>query len=216
MTNRQEVLNFLKVHKLVSILRGIGKERILDTAEAICNGGIRCLEVTIDHTSEVAAEETYEMIAMLRDTYGEKICVGAGTVLRTEEVERACRAGAQYIISPGTDRSVIEKTLQLGCVSMPGAFTPSEIAEAYQTGADLVKLFPAGLLGCEYVRAVRGPLAHIPLVAVGGITPETCMDFLKAGCTGLGIGGNLARRDLIEAGKWEQIEQIARSFARQL
>ena len=216
MTDREEILSFIRDHKLVSIIRGVGKSHILDTAEAICNGGIKCLEITIDHSSKEAAEEAYQMISMVVEKFGDKLKVGAGTVLTPEEVVKASRAGAKYMISPNINVDVVKETLKHGCVSMPGAFTPSEIVDAYDADADLVKIFPAGLLGTGYVKALRGPLGHIPLVAVGGINPENCRAFLDAGCAGLGIGGNLARLDLIKEGRFEEIEKISRGFAVQV
>ena len=216
MEDREQLLRFIREHKLVAIIRGVGKKYILDTAEAISNGGIKCLEITIDHSSVESIEETFQMISMVTEKFGDKLKIGAGTVLTVGEVVKAAEAGAKYIISPNTNVEVIKQTVKEGCISMPGAFTPSEIEEAYEAGADLVKIFPAGLLGTEYVKALHGPLGHIPLVAVGGINPKNCRDFLDAGCVGLGIGGNLARLDLIKKGLFDEIAEISRSFSIQI
>lgn len=210
--SREEIIRFIRENKLVAIVRGVDPGHILDTARAVSQGGIRCLEITIGHQSQQQASATYKMISMVREQLGDQLKVGAGTVLTPQEVKLAASAGAQYIISPNTDRCVIEQTIELGMASMPGAMTPSEVVQAHQWGADFVKLFPAGLFGTSYIKAMRGPLGHIPLVAVGGVTPENCRDFLKAGCIGLGIGGNLIRLDLVARGDYESIRKTAEQF----
>ncbi len=216
MIQKKDVLEFIKKEKLIAIVRGVGKDYILDTAEAICNGGIHCLEITIDHETDISKKETYEKIKMVKDAFGERLKVGAGTVMSAEEVDQVIMAGAEFIISPDTNENVIKRTVELNKISIPGAFTPSEIARAYEAGADFVKLFPAGLLGTSYIKAVKGPLKYIPLMAVGGVTLENGKSFLEAGCIGLGIGGDLVRLDLIYQKRFKEIEKIAADYVRQI
>ena len=140
------------------------------------------------------------------------MAVGAGTVTSAALAELAHSAGAQFIVSPDTDPAVIRRTKELGMCAMPGAMTPSEIKTAYEAGADFVKVFPASVLGTEYIRAIRGPLGHIPLLAVGGISEENAAAFLQAGCVGVGVGGKLVNRDWIAAGQWDSITQLARQL----
>ena len=128
------------------------------------------------------------------------------------EVEAACDAGACLVISPNVDLGVIRRTRQLGMVSMPGALTPTEIVAAYQAGADIVKLFPAGELGLGYIKAVRGPLGYIPMSAVGGVKPENVKEFLDAGVCGFGVGGQLVLSSAVKSGDDAAIEARAREF----
>lgn len=136
------------------------------------------------------------------------MAVGAGTVTSTALAELAHSAGAQFIVSPDTDPAVIRRTKELGMCAMPGAMTPSEIKTAYEAGADFVKVFPASVLGPEYIRAIRGPLGQIPLLAVGGVSEGNAAAFLQAGCA----GGKLVNRDWIAAGQWDSITQLARQL----
>lgn len=121
-------------------------------------------------------------------------------------------AGAQYIITPNTNVELIRKVKEYGLLSFPGALTPSEIEIAYQAGADAVKVFPAGNLGPSYIKAVKAPLSHIPLMAVGGVNEKNAADFLAAGCCGIGVGGNLVNKAWIEAGEWEKIIALAQEY----
>ncbi len=142
--------------------------------------------------------------------------LGAGTVITPEQVQTAFDCGAQYIISPNVDAQVIKKTKELGMVSIPGAFTPSEMVTAYNAGADVVKLFPAGLLGPAYIQAVRAPLAHIPVAVVGGIDENNIATFFRAGACCAGIGSNLVNRKAVLAGEYSAITQTAQKLAEAL
>ena len=202
------VLETILESKVIAIVRGIPSGQISDLASAIRAGGLRCIEVTFDHAAPGGLEDTLAAIRALRDT---DMCVGAGTVMSPEELAK--EAGASYIISPNTNPAVIRETKSIGLVSIPGAMTPSEVAEAWSLGADLVKLFPAGVLGPAYIKAVKAPLKHIPVTAVGGVTPENTPGFLSAGCAGVGVGGNLVSPKLVSEGRWEEITAAARAYA---
>lgn len=204
------VLETILESKVIAIVRGISSGQIADLARAIRAGGLRCIEVTFDHAAPGGLEDTLAAIRILRDT---DMCVGAGTVMSPEEVRLAKEAGASYIISPNTDPAVIRETKSLGMVSIPGAMTPSEAAWAWSLGADLVKLFPAGVLGPAYIKALKAPLKQIPVTAVGGVTPENTPEFLAAGCVGVGVGGNLVSPRLASEGRWEEITAAARAYA---
>ena len=138
--------------------------------------------------------------------------VGAGTVLTLEQVDIAAKAGAEYIISPDVNEAVIRHTIEMGLVSMPGALTPSEVMAAHRYGADFVKLFPAGNMGASYIKAVRAPISHVKLLAVGGVSAENAKAFITAGCVGVGVGGNLVNKEWIERGEFEKITQAAREI----
>ena len=212
MSTRDAVKSWLLEKKLIAIVRGIGSDKLPDLATALMKGGISCIEVTFQQTKPETWKDTLAGILGIQKRLGDKVLAGAGTVLRVEQVQMAHDAGAKYIISPNIDIEVIEKTLALGMVSMPGCMTPSEIASAYKAGADFVKVFPASVLGPSYIKAIRAPLGHIPLTAVGGITVDNAKDFINAGCCGLGIGGNIVNKDWIEAGDFEKIIALANEY----
>ena len=199
--------------KIVAIVRGIDSQRIVGLAKALAAGGITCIEVTFDQSAPDKLQNTLDAIAAIKETLGDGVCVGAGTVMAPEQVQLASDAGAEYMISPNTDPEVIAKTKALGKVSIPGAMTPTEVAYAYQCGADIVKMFPAGILGAGYIKAVKAPLKHIPVTAVGGITPQNCAEFFKAGACGVGVGGNLVSPELVNAGRFDEITALAKAYS---
>ena len=166
------VLNWIEQHKIIAIVRGVPQDRILPMAQALFDGGIRLLEITFDQSSPTGNRDTGKSIEALAAAFEGRMCIGAGTVMNREQVDIAINSGARYMISPNTDATVIQYTKSVGSISIPGAMTPSEIVYAYQLGADFVKVFPAGTLGEEYIKAIRAPISHIPLLAVGGIDDQ--------------------------------------------
>ena len=177
-------LEELKKHKLVAIARGIDEQCVSPLVEALVRGGIKCVEVTFDHTREDGEQRTLDCIRRMTVEGGGRIMVGAGTVLSAQEAAMAHDAGAKYIISPNVNAAVIAETKRLGMVSLPGAMTPTECQFAVECGADLVKLFPAGTLGISYFKAILAPLKHIGFVPTGGITPENLPEFFGSRCGG--------------------------------
>ena len=208
----KEVLNRILEGKIVAIVRGIPSDEVVGLAEALVEGGISCIEVTFDQSSAEKAQDTLKAISNIHNALGDRICVGAGTVMTVQQVEAAAAAGAEYMISPNTNAAVIKRTKELDKVSIPGAMTPSEVAEAYELGADIVKMFPAGVLGTAYIKAVKAPLKHIPVTAVGGVNPGNCADFIRAGAVGVGVGGNLVSPQLVSEGRFAEITAIAQSY----
>lgn len=208
----KEIYEKIVKGKVVAIVRGVSSQDMPNLVEAMYLGGITCVEVTFDQSSEEKMKDTLVSISKIAQVYTDKVCVGAGTVMTVEQVRAAIDAGAQYIISPNVDEDVIKETKKLGKVSIPGAFTPTETALAYKYGADIVKLFPAGELGASYIKAVKAPLKHIPVVAVGGVNPENCIEFIKAGAIGVGCGGNLVSTKLIAEGKFDEITKVAKQY----
>ena len=209
----QSVLERIYEEKIIAIVRGIPSGKIAALAQALAEGGVSCIEVTFDQTNP---EETLTSLRTIKSELGDRICLGAGTVMTVEQVEQAAQAGAEYMISPNVDEAVIRATKALGKVSIPGAMTPTETAFAYQCGADIVKLFPAGLLGPAYIKAVKAPLKHIPVSAVGNSTIENCADFIQAGAVGVGVGGNLVSALLVNEGCFSQITATARAYREKL
>ena len=195
--------------KIIVIARGLDQKNLVDFADAVLLGGIDFIEITVDQKSE---NQTFESIALLKEKFGDKLCVGAGTVLTENQVIAAQKSGAQYIISPNVNPRVIQKTKELGMLSIPGAFTPTEICAAYDSGADLVKIFPASLGGPDYIKTVSQPLSHIPLIVMGGITPNLIKDYLAAGASGFGIGGGIVNKEYIVRGEYHKITAAAKEY----
>lgn len=197
--------------RVISILRGIEPTVILKVAHALYDGGIRFMEVTFDHgTGDF--QKTYDAIKALVKEFDGKMEIGAGTVTSVELVHLAADAGAKFIISPDCREDVILETKKLGLVSIPGAFTASEILKAHSAGADFVKLFPAGSVSPAYVKALKGPIPHVKLMAVGGIDASNAADYIKAGCSGVGVGGKLANKKVIDEGKYELLTEAAKEL----
>lgn len=197
--------------KIVAIVRGLSGGHA-QLAKALYDGGIRAIEVTFNQSKADHFFETADSIRAIKAEMGDKMAVGAGTVTSKELVDIAFCAGAQFIVSPDTNEEVIRYAKSLGLSCMPGAMTPSEILIAYRAGADFVKVFPAGALGPAYVKAIRGPLNHIPMLAVGGISEKNVADFIKVGCVGAGVGGNLVNKEWIANGQWDKITALAQEL----
>jgi len=192
--------------RVIAIIRGDYRGRESEIAAALMNGGVTALEVTLNSPGAI------DSIAQLSKNFGSKIAVGAGTVLTTEAVAQAAGAGASFIVSPNRNVNVIAETARRDMVSLPGCFTPSEILEALDAGADAVKLFPAISLGPGFVRAVRGPMRDLRMIPTGGVTPQTARDYRAAGAWAVGIGSELVSADALTDGGLERLKSRARAF----
>ena len=210
--DRDQMKDLVLKHKIIAIIRGYDAETCLTLVQALYDGGIRAAEVAFDQTNEETLNNTAQTIARLSEAFGQKMLIGAGTVLTRKQVEMAANAGAAFIVSPDTDPAVIEETRRHEILSIPGALTPTEIKRASDAGGDLIKVFPAGVLGTDYFKALKAPLSHIPLLAVGNIDIKNAGSFMDAGASGLGIGGSLTPKDLIHAGAYDVITARARAF----
>jgi len=196
--------------KIVAIMRRLPFDRLKGVSDALIAGGIRCIEVTFDQSGDPA--DTVKAIQFLKSQYGDALRVGAGTVLTTSQVEQAADAGAEYIISPNFNPAVVEATKARGALSMPGVMTPSEIMAAHESGADIVKLFPASVLGVDYIKAIRAPISHVPLMAVGGISKDNIAEYHAAGYACFGVGSHIVNAKFAAAGEYGKIEALAREF----
>ena len=197
---------------IVAIIRGFGPEVCLRLAAAYMKGGIGHVEVTFNQKDPGSWKDTAAAIRSIKSGFGNELKVGAGTVL-TEEQLRICEdAGGEFMVTPNVNAELIRKCVADGLEATPGALTPSEAVEAFNAGASVVKIFPAGALGPGYIKAIKAPLSHIPLLAVGGIGPDNIADFMKAGCVGAGVGGNLTNKEWIKAGEWDKITAVARAL----
>lgn len=209
---REQIINTIEKEKIIVIVRGVEKEKLIPLAEAMYVGGIRLLEVTYSANGKVSDEETAENISILAKHFEGRMYIGAGTVLTEKQVELTAKAGGGFIISPDTCPEVIRKTRELGLVSMPGALTPSEMQIAHRNGADFVKLFPITSLGASYVKAVKAPLSHLKILAVGGVNENNIAEYLKAGINGFGLGSNIIDKKKIAENDWAGITNLAKKY----
>lgn len=207
-----QIVNAIEQNKLIAIVRGVSREKLIPLAEALYEGGIRLLEVTYSADGKISDEDTAACIEMLAKHFEGRMFIGAGTVLTEKQVEMTKTAGGCFIISPDTNGEVIQKTRALEMVSIPGALTPTEIRQAQLAGADFVKLFPVTSLGASYVKAVRAPLSAVKLLAVGGIDENNMEEYLKAGICGFGVGSNIIDKKMLENSDYEGITALAKKY----
>ncbi len=209
---RNKVIEVIENEKIIVIVRGVEKEKLLPLCEAMYEGGIRLLEVTFDASGKVSDEETAQNIRILSESFKDRMFIGAGTVLTQAQVQLVKNAGGSFIISPNADADVIKKTRELDMVSMPGALTPTEIQSAHLLGADFVKLFPATNFGPDYIKAVKAPLSHIKFTAVGGIDENNISDYIKVGVSGFGIGTNIVNKKMLLENDFAGITELAKKY----
>jgi len=180
MTSLTQILQY----KIVAIIRGANPNDVLKIAEALQKGGIKLLEITFNSPNAL------ELLEKFSSHMKNELLIGMGTVLNAATAKQAIAAGAKFIISPTLNVDTIRATKEGGAVSIPGAFTATEILSAYENGADIVKVFPASI-GADYIKDIRGPLPHIPLMPTGGVTIKNVDSFFKAGAVAVGIGSDL-------------------------
>lgn len=209
-TQNPEMLETLKRHKLIAIVRGLPLELAHATAEALHSGGVRLLEVTLN------TEGALKILSSWRENFP-LLCIGAGTVVTLEDARSALSAGAQFLVTPNLNEDVVTYVLERGLAVFPGALTPTEIVRAHALGASAVKVFPVGALGGpSYIKEVRAPLNHIPLIAVGGVNVGNARAYLEAGCVGLGVGSSLLDLEKVRRGDFEGVRQNAENLVRAL
>ncbi|QUL98952.1 MAG: bifunctional 4-hydroxy-2-oxoglutarate aldolase/2-dehydro-3-deoxy-phosphogluconate aldolase [Candidatus Fermentithermobacillus carboniphilus] len=199
------VKNALSASRVVAIIRGLGPEQVRGVARALLNGGIRCIEVTLNSPGAI------ESIGIIASEFPE-VVPGAGTVLEVEEVKEAVAIGARFIVSPNVDPRVIEETKALGRISIPGAMTPTEIVQALKAGADYVKIFPASVVGYKFFREMKGPFGDLKMVATGGITPDDAAEYIRNGSYAVGLGSSLVPKEAVLKGDYKVIENLARKL----
>ena len=191
---------------VVAVLRAPSGDMLVDVAEALLDGGVEAIEVTF---TVPGAHRVLEQVA---DRLGDKILLGAGTVLDPETARTALLAGAEFIVAPTVNLEVIRLCRRYDKAVMPGALTPTEVLTAWEAGADIVKVFPSDLTGPRYLKAIHGPLPQVRLMPTGGVNLQTAADFLRAGACALGIGGALVEAKAVAAGDMDRIRSLARQY----
>lgn len=205
--NKAEILAKIKSSVLLPVLRADSAEEAMNITDAVFAGGIRSIEVTMTVPNAV------QVISDLDEQFGGEMLIGAGTVLDAKTAKECFVAGAKFIVTPCLIPEVIEFCNEIEIPVLAGSFTPTEVYSAWQTGADVVKIFPASVGGASYLKALKGPLPQIEMMPTGGVTLETAESFLKAGAFALGVGGDLVNPNAEnEALRLELIQTNARNF----
>jgi 2-dehydro-3-deoxyphosphogluconate aldolase / (4S)-4-hydroxy-2-oxoglutarate aldolase len=204
--DKANVVARIKAERAIAVIRTNSRARALAVAHAAVAGGFRMLEITYSfaHTSDAIAE--------LADKNDNGLLIGAGTILNRAQAHEAVNAGARFLVSPCVLPEVIEAAREIGVVIIPGAFTPTEIYTAYSLGADIVKIFPAVRFGPEYLKAIRGPLPHIPIIPTSGVDTSNVADWFSAGAVAVGAVSSVFDPVLIENGDWDALTNRAREF----
>jgi 2-dehydro-3-deoxyphosphogluconate aldolase/(4S)-4-hydroxy-2-oxoglutarate aldolase len=203
----KEILAFITDVGIVPIVRAQSADAAIKAVEAIYNGGVRAAEITMTVPGAIGALEK------TADRFGDKLVLGAGTVLDPETARACMLAGAQFFVTPNLRVSTIEIAKRYSKVICPGALTPTEVLTAWEAGADVVKIFPCGNVGGpKYIKALKGPLPQIEMIPTGGVNLDTAGDFLKAGACAVAVGGELADPKSLKEGRFEVIEERTRQF----
>jgi 2-dehydro-3-deoxyphosphogluconate aldolase / (4S)-4-hydroxy-2-oxoglutarate aldolase len=203
----KEILSFITEIGIVPVVRTTSADNALKAIDAIYRGGVRAAEITMTVPGAIRALEK------AADQFGDRIMLGAGTVLDPETARACMLAGAQFFVTPSLRLSTIEIVKRYSKVVCPGALTPTEVLTAWEAGADVVKIFPAGNVGGpKYIKALKGPFPHIEMIPTGGVNLETAGEFLKAGACAVAVGGELVDAKSIKEGRFDKIEQSARQY----
>lgn len=200
------VLKWIAENPIIAIVRLDDLSSSVDLAKALRDGGVTTIEFTLTNP------DATEAIAKVRDALGDSICVGAGSVITTKQVEAVVDCGAQFIVSPVTKRDVIETCHNNDIPTIPGAYTPSEIQTAWEMDVAAVKVFPARNLGASYIKDVLAPLPHLRLIPTGGINVKNIADFIEAGVFAVGVGGALCNPQTIAEQDWSAISKSAEAL----
>ncbi|PYT72995.1 MAG: 2-dehydro-3-deoxyphosphogluconate aldolase [Acidobacteria bacterium] len=205
--DKQKVRERIVEIGVVPVVRASSAREARIAADAVCEGGIPIVEITMTVPGAV------EVIRELTRSSAGDVLVGAGTVLNIEAARKCLDAGAQFLVSPGLNQQVIQLAAREEKLMMAGALTPTEVITAWEAGSDFVKVFPCGQVGgAKYIKALKGPLPQVPLVPTGGVNLHTAAEFIEAGAAALGVGGELVQAEALKSGKMETIVENARKF----
>lgn len=202
--------------RVIVVCRGIHEDEIVKVSKALYDGGIRFMEVPFNQAEPSAFLSTAGKIKAVKDALGEKMHVGAGTVITMEQFEIAKEAGAEIIVSPTMEEDVILATKAAGLISMPGCTTPSEMTKAYKLGADLIKLFPASMVNLKVIKEIRVPLNHLPLVCFGGVSAENIEEVLASGVVGVGMASSILDKQALKDKDYAKITALAKAVTEKI
>ena len=192
---------------IVAVVRSPDSQQLVEVVRALADGGVTVAEITM------TVPNALDVVKQVRAALGDRVLLGAGTILDPETARSAILAGAEYIVAPTLNVEVIKLCQRYDKLVMPGAFTPTEILTAWEAGADIVKVFPAEVVGPAYFKALRGPLPQIRLMPTGGVDLTTAAAFLKAGACCLGVGSQLVEPEAIAKGNFERIRDLAKQYS---
>jgi len=211
MQRKERNLKLMLETGIVAVIRAQSSEQLVDVSYALLEGGVKAMEVTM--TTPNALEVIHEVSQRMKN---EEAVIGVGTVLDPETARAAILAGAEFSVSPTLNRAVIEVCRRYTVVSIPGAFSPTEILAAWEAGADIVKVFPATSLGPNYFKDILGPFPQVRLSPTGGVSLETVADFIKAGACCVAVGGNLVSKKALGEKNWKTITETAKEFIKRI
>src|SRR5256884_2080502 len=192
---------------IVAVVRSPDSAQLVEVVRALADGGVTVVEITM------TVPDALDVVRQVKRALGDRLLLGAGTILDAETARAALLAGAEYLVAPTVNLDVIRLCRRYDKVVMPGAFTPTEILAAWEAGADIVKVFPADVVGPAFFKALRGPLPQVRLMPTGGVDLTTAADYLRAGACCLGVGGQLVDPKLIAAGDFDGLRELARKYA---
>jgi 2-dehydro-3-deoxyphosphogluconate aldolase/(4S)-4-hydroxy-2-oxoglutarate aldolase len=205
--DKQKVRERILEIGIVPVVRASSADQACIAAEAVREGGIPIVEITMTVPGAV------ELIRELVKNCGSEVLIGAGTVVNADAARRCIDAGAEFLVSPGLNLPTVAVAAREGRLIMAGALTPTEVMAAWDAGADFIKIFPCGQVGgAKYIKALKGPFPQISFIPTGGVNLNTAAEFLEAGSVALGIGGELVQAEALKANKPEIIVEIARKF----
>jgi 2-dehydro-3-deoxyphosphogluconate aldolase/(4S)-4-hydroxy-2-oxoglutarate aldolase len=205
--HRAEILARINNIAVIPIVRTANAETALKAVEAVCEGGIECVEITM------TVQHALRALEAVADRYGDRLLLGAGTILDPETARACMLAGAQFFVAPSLSLKTIEIAKRYSMPMFPGALTPTEVLAAWEAGADGIKIFPCSAVGgAKYIKALKAPLPHVDLIPTGGVNLETIGDFLNAGSFAVGVGSELVDGKSIAEGKYDIITERARKF----
>src|SRR5438093_6982861 len=191
---------------IVAVVRSPDSQQLVEVARALADGGVNVVEITM------TVPDALDVVRAVRRALGDRLLLGAGTILDPETARAALLAGAEFLVAPTVNLDVIRLCQRYDKLVMPGAFTPTEILTAWEAGADIVKVFPADVVGPAFFKAVRAPLPQVKLMPTGGVDLQTAADFLKAGACCLGVGGQLVEPKAVADRNFDRIRDLARQY----
>ncbi|MDD2707192.1 MAG: bifunctional 2-keto-4-hydroxyglutarate aldolase/2-keto-3-deoxy-6-phosphogluconate aldolase [Verrucomicrobiae bacterium] len=203
---KNDIFRRLSDPGIVAVIRADSSEQLMNAAQALCDGGVDSMEVTM------TTPNALQVIEAVTRKFGDKIVMGVGTVLDDVTARLAILAGAEFVVTPVLRLDVVTMCRRYDKPVVCGAYTPTEALTAHEAGADFIKIFPADGLGPNYIKAIKAPLPQLRIIPTGGVEVKNCADFVKAGCSAVGVGGNLVSKEILKNQDWKKLTETARAF----